>query len=325
MRCISLLLCYWLLAFPAWGATKADVTLYLDGAKVEREATAVNGTLEITLPVGVQAGSLRVKPIGQCVISRVEVVPSGVKESRVLELLNERRAATEDRLKALGVKEEIFIAAARAQSGKAPRKTKANPEPLAAIRQGTEFAIARLEAVYAARRRAERELRLVDKQLAAAKAAGNIGGSIVRIRLAGKGKRVLVSWQHNDLHWTPFYDFRLTGNGQVEVSIHAQLPPTDKYERVAVALGCLTDVAETTPLRLVREQFELVGKYDFPVTSDFTATDATEFSFSFTSNASHRFPAGDAAAYWRGEYLGQFRFAGCGPGENRNVRFGFRP
>ncbi len=325
MRFILSLLLPCLLVSPAWGADKTVVTLYLDGAKVEREVAAVNGNLETSLPVGMQAGSLRVKPLGQGVITRVELVPCGVKrkENRDLERLNERRAALEDRLKALEVKEEIFTAAARTQSGKAPRKTKANPEPLAAIRQGTEFAIARLEAVYAARRRAESELKLVDKQLSAAKIAANIGGSIAKVRLAGKEGRVLVSWRSSDLNWTPFYDFRMAGDGRIVVVIHALLPPTDKGVRVAVALGSLTDSTEATTPRLVQKQFELVKKFDFPVTSNFTATTATPFSFSFTNNASHRLPAGNAAVYWQGEYLGQFRFEGCGPGESREVRFGF--
>ncbi len=63
-----------------------------------------------------------------------------------------RRDALGDRLKALNAREAIFKSAAKSQSGKAPRKSKTNTEPLTAVRQGTEFAIAQLENVYHARR-----------------------------------------------------------------------------------------------------------------------------------------------------------------------------
>ena len=72
-------------------------------------------------------------------------------------------------LQALATREEIFKSAAKSQGGKAPRKSKANPDPMQAIRQGTEFAIAQLEAVYTSRRRTEQEIRRIDSRIAAAK------------------------------------------------------------------------------------------------------------------------------------------------------------
>ena len=65
-------------------------------------------------------------------------------------------------MQALEAKETVFKAAAKSQSGKAPRKTKTNPDPLAGVRQATEYAIAQLESVYRARRMAESDLNSVE-------------------------------------------------------------------------------------------------------------------------------------------------------------------
>jgi len=83
-------------------------------------------------------------------VERVELLPCQVPERRQKELdaLIEQKNRLEDRMKALDTREDIFAAAAKSQSSKAPRKTKANPDPLASVRQGTDFAIAQLEAVY---------------------------------------------------------------------------------------------------------------------------------------------------------------------------------
>jgi hypothetical protein len=64
------------------------------------------------------------------------------KGEKELDTLLEQRNRLGDRLQALETREEIFKSATKSQSGKAPRKTRANPDPMLTIRQGTEFAIA---------------------------------------------------------------------------------------------------------------------------------------------------------------------------------------
>ncbi len=117
-------LCIMMLAAPAVAAP-AKVTLYLDGARVEREADAVKGEVGVSLPPGMAAGSLRVKPLQGAAIAGVEIesAPPSPKTEKEIARLTARREALADRLKALEVKEEIFRAAAKSQSGKAPRAT----------------------------------------------------------------------------------------------------------------------------------------------------------------------------------------------------------
>jgi hypothetical protein len=162
-------LCIMLLT--AAGPTSADcksATFYTDGVMVEQEAAAVKGVLEIPLPSGMIDDSLRIIPGSGTVIRRVDIVPAPAdtgKTERELDALLEQKNRLGDRLLALATREDIFKTAAKSQSGKAPRKTKTNPEPMQSIRQGTEFAIAQLEAVYTARRKTEQEIRRLDSRI----------------------------------------------------------------------------------------------------------------------------------------------------------------
>ena len=140
------------------GSALADnktVTFFSDGALVEVESTAVRGNFECPLPGSMIENSLRIKPLAKTVIQHVDILSTRLDSRSDLELerLLERKNLLEDRLQALATREEIFKAAAKSQSGKAPRRTKANPDPMQSIRQGTEFAIAQMEAVYTARRK----------------------------------------------------------------------------------------------------------------------------------------------------------------------------
>jgi hypothetical protein len=123
-----------------------------------------------------------------------------------LDALLEQRSRLGDRLRALATREEIFKSAAKSQSGKAPRKTKTNPDPMQAIRQGTEFAIAQLEAVYTSRRRTELEIRRIDGRIAAAKVSGRGPENIVRIHVAPVRGRITARYAVAGLAWTPRYD-----------------------------------------------------------------------------------------------------------------------
>src|SRR5512140_1970872 len=110
------------------------------------------------------ADSLRLKPVKSATITRVEFMAARAdrKAEKELARLTGRKNALADRLQALEVKEEVFRSAAKSQSGKAPRSSKNNREPLENIRKGTEFALAQLEEVYTARRTAEKELKSVE-------------------------------------------------------------------------------------------------------------------------------------------------------------------
>jgi N-terminal domain of unknown function (DUF4140) len=305
-----------MLAAPALAAGKT-VTLYLDGARVESEAVAAKGYLEVSLPAALLPGSLRVKPVAGT-IDRLEIVavPLPPKRAKELATLTERRNQLEDRLKALTTREEIFTSAAKSQSGKAPRKSKSNPEPLAAIRQGTDYAIAQLEAVYHARRRTENELKSVGKRLEAEKKVGNVGGSIARVWLTGKEGKVNVSYLVADLRWTPCYDFRLKREGEAEVSLRAMLPQLAKGPAIVVVPAALADASSTAAMNVGEEPLPRIALFTLPIEKEqFSASSQPALSFLLRNSSQVKLPAGEAACYRRGEYQGRVQFRGLAPGE----------
>ncbi|ACM21432.1 hypothetical protein Geob_3089 [Geotalea daltonii FRC-32] len=313
-----------LLAVPAFAADK-EVTLYLDGARIQRVASAVNGYAEVVLPASVLPDSLRIKPAAGVAIDRVETisVTSDPKQGQQLEKLTERRDQLEDRLKALSAREQIFTAAAKSQSGKAPRKTKSNPEPLTAIRQGTDFAIAQLEWVYQAKRKADKELKAVQLRLESTKKAVNIGGSVVRIWVKGKGGKVSVSYLVGDTRWLPVYDFRINGAGVMQVFQRASIPAMGKGVTVAVVSGLMADAVKLQPITLNVLPLPEVMSQTLPVENlVLSAFPQPALSFSVTNDSARPLPAGEASCYYSGEYLSRFRFAGLAKGETGAIKCG---
>ncbi|HEY6872656.1 MAG TPA: hypothetical protein VI298_08030 [Geobacteraceae bacterium] len=324
MRLVTVLCAVLLMATPAAAAVKR-ITFYLDGARVESEAHATKGYLEIPLPGGMEAGSLRIRPLREGTLARVEVVPARPDRKLQSELahLTERKELLADRLKALDTREEIFRAAAKSQSGKAPRKTKNNREPLEEIRRGTEFAIAQLEGVYRARRKAENELKDIDARLSYLREKGNVGGSVARVWLAEKGGWVSVSYLNAALKWTPTYDFRVNRGGEAEVVMNALLPITDKGVAIAVIPASLAEAQGDSPLPAAREGSVRIASFRVPLDNEsFSPFPQPSLSFSFPNRSGKRLPPGEATCYRQGEYLGKAAFGGCLPGEVRTLEFG---
>ena len=311
-----------LLAAPAVAAERS-VTFYLDGARVDEVHRAVKGYAEVPLPAGMQPNSLRVRPFGADEIARVEVVPRRVdqRNGRDVARLTERKERLEARLKALEVKEEIFKAAARSQSGKAPRRSKTNPEPLESIRRGTEYALGQLEEVYRSRRLAERELKEVEKLLGGTARGGRAGESLARIRLKGKEGAVRISYLLGDSGWKPRYDFRLSG-GQVAVNQSAILPVIPKDAEVTVLpLPLATGTVAVRPSHVKGEG--AVSSYRFTIDrEEFGQVPVSTCKFFFKNNSPDVLPPGEAACYRQGEYLGTVPFPGVQPGEGLEVTCG---
>lgn len=301
-------LCCGLLLFltsPAVAGQKT-VTLYLDGARVEQELAAPKGYLECPLPEGYSAGSLRVKPLSGASVLRVELVPAEADRRRAREIarLEERVSELQDRLQALFRQEEIFSAAVKSQSGKAPRKSKANPDPVSSLARGTEFALAQLESVYRGKRRCRKALEALEQELAQARK----GASVARVWLSGE--RVRLSYAIGGTRWVPSYAFRFGGDGTGELVLHAKLPPPEKGASYAVSGGTL---AQAQPARSTRGEFPILSRSALTLNGAAAGTNPPA-SFAF-SGAAADLPPGEAAAYWRGEYLGSGRFAGGGAGE----------
>lgn len=327
MRVITVLCAVLFMATPAAAAVKS-VTFYLDCARVESESAAVKGYLEVSLPRGMEAGSLRIRPLHGASIARVEVSPSRTDRKLEHELtrLAERKDLLADRLKALAAREDIFRAAAKSQSGKAPRKTKNNREPLEDIRKGTEFAIAQLEGVYTARRKAENELKSVEARLASLREEGNVGGSVARIWLAGKEGRVTVSYLHSTLKWTPCYDFRVGNDGEMQVVMNAILSVAEKGAMISVVPAPLAEASAEPPLPADPAGVARIAAFSLPMEKErFSPFPQASLSFSFKNLSGKRLPPGEATCYRRGEYLGKTPFAGCMPGEAGELAFGSIP
>lgn len=285
-------------------AGQKSVTYFLDGARVVQEVAAASGYLEVALPDNLMPGSLRVKAVGGSVV-RVELVPAekDLRRAREIARLRERKGELQDRMAALEKREEIFSAAAKSQSGKAPRKTKANPDPLGTLQQGTEFALARMETVYRSKRKCRRELEGVEKELAAA----SKGVASARIWISGGKAR--VSFLVRDEFWTPSYDLRWNGE-EGELLLHAKLPSRGKGVSSLVARGTMEQGGTT---EAVKGEFPLLSRWPLKLLSKGgTGDPPTTFVFGAVEAG---LPPGEAALYWKGEYLGRGRFAGGGATE----------
>jgi hypothetical protein len=290
---------------PAHAGGK-NVVLFLDGARVEVEASAVDGYLEYALPDSFTPGSLRVKPLGAASVLRVELVPAerDRRRSREIARIEEQVSAQQDRMQALSRQEEIFSAAVKSQSGKAPRKTKANPNPVSSLQQGTEFALAQLESVYRGKRKCQHSLDTLQLELTGAKKRA----AVARIWLSGG--RARLTYLTRGECWIPCYDFRWSGGVSGELLLHAKLPPAEKGVQYQVSVGTL---AQGIPARALRGDFPTLASYPLALTSA-VRTEQAPKTFEFTLLEAE-LPPGEAAAFWRGEYVGTGHFAGAGARE----------
>lgn len=302
MRRNPLLACLLVFAVcqPALAGEK-KVTFYLDGARVEDEVPAVKGYLEYRLPESAVASSLRVKPGGNGKVLRVELLPPerDKRTAREIAALEERKKDLQERMQTLSRQEDLFSAAVKAQSGKAPRKSRTNPDPLESLQQGTAFALRQLDAVYRSERKCLRSIDEIDRRLAAAKR----GGSLARVWLTGS--KATLSFLLGNRQWSPSYDFRWTGERGGELLLHARLPAPEKRVLYLVSNGTLSEGA---PAVAVRGEYPVIASY--PLTLE-SGGNSQQRPISFTfKRIEAALPPGEASAFWQGEYLGSGRFSG---------------
>jgi len=293
-----------LLQFPSASSAGSSVTLFLDGAIVEQAESARKGYIELLLPPSARPDSLKIKPKPGTTINRVVVKPRKPAKGRDhdMALIEERQDQLHDRIKALSVREEIFKSAAKSQSGKAPRKTKTNPEPLAGIRQGTDYAIAQLEAVYTAKRKAEKELKLLDEKRALLAGNAQSAGNIAKIWVSPASGTVTASWRQPDRSWSPSYELRVDSPDKFRMSLFAGEVLKVKGETVTFDLSSL-DTPAAVPIYRITEangsikldNLKISGKPEdlslFPV-------------LVIAADAKGNLPPGEISCYKDGEYLG---------------------
>ncbi len=308
-------------------AAPESLVIYLDGALVEKEAAARKGYLEFPLPDKILPDTLRIKPVGDCSVLRVQVenVETAKRHARELAVMMERKAHLTDRLKELEDREGIFRAAVKSHSSRALRKTKNNPEPLDTARKGTAFAVAQLESVHAARRKTERELASVEGKIASLEKNAS-GGKSARVWLSRQDGRIRYSCLVSGIAWIPWYDFRLSGQGSAETVMRAKLPPVARSAAVSVVPAMLADAYGTDPLTYpVAADLAAVASFRLPLDGEkLTKGPAPFLSFTIRNTSGKNLPPGEAVGYWQGEYLGRSHFKGCIAGGSQSLEIGRR-
>lgn len=233
-----------LLLFPL--PLRAAVTLrYLDGSLVEERLFLKRGSGELKLPPTLVPGSVRVipDPGAEVVDVRRKTVTPTPTQERELTSLKKERERLSYRLEALEAKERIFEKAARTQSGRVPKKTKTNPDPLATIREGTAYAVAQLEGVIAARRGAEKRVREIDARIALLSGEPAAAGERLVVTVKG-GERVVVRYQDRTGGWIPRWRLRMSGDREAVLQVVAD--GARRGERVVPAPTAGEDVPAWT-------------------------------------------------------------------------------
>jgi hypothetical protein len=302
---------------------KSTITFYRDGALLQQEAGATKGVIEIPLAAAPIDHSITITPTPGTTITGVENIKAESESSsdKELETLTEQRRRLEDRLQALETREAIFTAAAKSQSGKAPRKTKANPDPMQTIRQGTDFAIAQLEAVYTARRKTTQEIQKVDARLATARKRSRQTEHSLQVTVTPVRGRVTLRYATAEWRWQPEYNLHLEGDRMARLQVSAKIIGNTRGFQTFVSPGSLSEsaISKTFPLL----PGATVSDYRFSITDgNYSEGIFNSFSGTLTNNSSNYLPPGESGLFRSGAYLGKFRFEGLSSGRSRMISFG---
>lgn len=292
-----------------------SITLYLDGAQIEQRESAKKGYLELYLPPDARMDSLRIAPANGAEILRVITAPLKPAKSMEKELaqLVEREDILHDRLKALTVREDIFKSAAKSQSAKAPRRTKSNPEPLSTIKQGTDYAITQLEAVYHAKRKAEKELAQITERRYRLGKDGQSGGTVAKVWIAPAGGSVTATWIQPDRSWSPLYQVKVADKERVILSLMSPGITLSKGETAELALALLQSAGK--PLKFKYEgEWALLKKEEFTVAS-LRESNSSPLTITFTNSSTLNLPSGDIFCFNAGVYIGKGQFPGAETGK----------
>jgi hypothetical protein len=326
MNFIIPLLALTLLVTHAKPAESRSVTYYSDGAVVEMEATTAKGLIDVPLPASMIANSLRVRPADGTTIQRVDIVTVRAdpgKAEKGLDALLEQRSRLGDRLLALATREEIFKSAAKSQSGKAPRKSKNNPDPMQTIRQGTEFAIAQLEAVYTARRRTEEEIRRIDIRIAAVKDGVRGPETVARIHVSPARGSVTARYALASGGWAPHYDMFLDGGSSARLQLSGQFSGAYPGYRLQASPAALAERDTARVFTVNSGPLAGLASFRLPVSEvRFGSAGQGSFSCLLQNTEQLYLPGGGASLYHSGEYVGRFRFEGISSGRSRVISVG---
>ena len=323
MRIILICLCS--IGLCTGSATAADtITFYRDGTRIQQDATATKGLIEIPRAPDMLEHSLTIIPTTGTVIQSVETraVINGQRVDKELDTLTEQRQRLEDRLQALETRETIFTSAAKTQSGKAPRKSKTNPDPMQTIRQGTDFAIAQLEAVYTARRRTQQEIRKIDASLVAARKKSRPAENILRISVSPPRGTVTLRYATTVRGWQPHYNLHLAESGSARLELSAQLTGASHGFQARISSGSLAESA-TAETVAVQAGGTRLASFQLALTeAQYPDGLVNRFSGKITNSSRMYLPAGESTLFRNGSYRGNLRFEGLSSGRSRVITMG---
>ncbi len=316
------LTCLSLIVFCASSASaESIITYYRDGALLQQDAGAIKGVIDAPLAAGMLEQTLTITPARGTTILDVEThkIDAGAAGDKEFETLTEQRRRLEDRLLALETRETIFTSAAKSQSGKAPRKTKANPDPMQAIRQGTDFAIAQLEAVYTARRKTTQEIQKIDARLATTKKNLRTADSSIRITVTPHRGRVTIRYATSEHGWQPQYNLQLGNDGFARLQLSARINGSGRGHQVRVSSGTLAESARAETVSAPSGS-AVLASYRMPITDEhYTEGLFNRYSGMITNNSTQYLPPGASGLFRNGAYLGSFRFEGFSSGRSRTI------
>jgi hypothetical protein len=324
--CIRLI-CFCFTAFSTIGSASAadTITFYRDGALLQQKAAAVKGVIDLPLAPGVLEHTVTIVPAPGTTILGVETVTtkSDSKTDKELDALVEQRRRLEDRLQALETREAIFTSSAKAQSGKAPRKTKTNPDPMLAIRQGTDFAIAQLEAVYTARRKTTDEIQRINSRITTTRKNSRGAESFIRVAVTPSRGMVTLRYATSERGWLPQYQLFVTGDGSAHLKLSARIKGSGHgHQQMRVSSGSLAEssTSETIP---VQSGSAVLASYLLPISEEhYTEEIFNRFSGTIMNNTPHYLPPGESVLLRKGAYLGKFIFEGISSGRSRIISLG---
>ncbi len=291
-------------------ASPRDLTVFSDGILVELDATAKKGVAEVAIPGLIREGTLRVKPLDNAVIGTVELLPAKPSDrfQKEMDTLAEQKSRLLDRMKALEHREGIFAAAAKSQSSKAPRKSKTNPDPLASVRQGTDFAIAQLEAVYTARRKIENELKRIDARILSLSGRSNAGNT-ARVKVSPANGRLRIAAVLQNSGWIPRYEIRMHGDSLFQLVMLAEIKGLPEGFSVSVAPAALAAGVSQQLLTLPASGAPRLASWQLSVEKGQIFNGVLpSYNITFKNSTGISLPAGQAAIYSNGEYLGTAEF-----------------
>ncbi len=305
LRVVVILLAIFAVASSVQAAPR-ELLVFSDGILVELDATAKKGVAEVAIPGLIREGTLRVRPLDNAVIGTVEIFPAKPSDrfQKEMDTLAEQKSRLLDRMKALEHREGIFAAAAKSQSSKAPRKSKTNPDPLASVRQGTDFAIAQLEAVYTARRKTENELKRIDARILSLSGRSNTG-TTVRVTVSPANGRLRIAAVLQNSGWIPRYEIRMQGDSSFQLVMLAEIKGLPEGFSVTVAPAALAAGVPQQLLTLPVNGAPRLTSWQLSLEKGQILNDPLpSYNITFKNSTGISLPSGQAAIYSNGEYLG---------------------